>query len=145
MSCFHYIEDIMKHASRDIVRSPVEFCGRAAMRTAAFAIFLGALLVLAACTAQPSWSPPPPASPLAPAPDTQVPTVPTGLAGAPVSSTRIDLSWSPSTDDVGVAGYYVYVNDVALATTTTTSFMHSGLAEGTTYGYRVSAYDAASN
>ena len=80
-----------------------------------------------------------------PAADTNAPTVPTGLVGAAVSANQINLSWSPSTDNVGVTGYYVYLNNVALATTTATSFSHIGLAAGTTYSYRVSAYDAVPN
>ncbi|MBI3043077.1 MAG: hypothetical protein HYY78_09655 [Betaproteobacteria bacterium] len=78
-------------------------------------------------------------------PDTTAPSVPTGLVGTAVSSSRIDLSWNPSTDNVGVKGYYVYLNDRPLATTTTTSFSHTGLAASTTYSYRVSAYDAVPN
>jgi len=77
--------------------------------------------------------------------DTQAPTVPAGLVGTALSSSQINLSWSPSTDNVGVTGYYVYLNDVALTTTTATSFQHTGLAAGTTYNYRVSSFDAASN
>jgi len=59
--------------------------------------------------------------------DTQAPTVPTGLTGTAVSPTEINLTWNASTDNVGVKGYYVYLNNVALATTTTTSFQHTGL------------------
>jgi len=46
---------------------------------------------------------------------------------------------------VGVAGYRVYLNDVPLATTTGTSFQHTGLTAGKTYKYRVSAFDAVPN
>jgi len=42
--------------------------------------------------------------------DTQLPTVPTGLVGTAVSSSQINLSWTASTDNVGVTGYYVYLN-----------------------------------
>src|SRR5438309_7084034 len=79
--------------------------------------------------------------------DTTPPSVPTGLVGKAVSSTQINLSWNPSSDDVAVAGYFIYLNDAAqpLAQTTGTSFQHSGLAAGTTYNYRVSSFDAASN
>jgi len=79
------------------------------------------------------------------APDTIAPSVPTGLVGTAVSSSQINLSWNPSTDNVGVVGYSVYLNDVALTTTTATSFQHTGLTAGTTYNYRVSAYDAVPN
>jgi chitodextrinase len=79
-----------------------------------------------------------------PATDTQAPTVPTGLAAA-VSGTQVNLSWNAATDDVGVTGYYVYLNDQPLATTAATSFSHTGLTAGSTYNYRVSAYDAVPN
>ena len=77
--------------------------------------------------------------------DTTPPSVPTGLTGTAVSSTQINLTWNASTDNVGVKGYYVYLNDVALAVTTTLSYTHTGLIAGTTYNYRVSAYDAVPN
>jgi chitodextrinase len=77
--------------------------------------------------------------------DTQAPSVPTGLAGVAVSSTQVNLTWNASTDNVAVTGYYVYLNDVALATTTATSFQHTGLTAGATYNYRVSAFDAVPN
>jgi chitodextrinase len=77
--------------------------------------------------------------------DIAAPSVPTGLVGAAVSSTQINLSWNASTDNVGVTGYRVYMNDAQLATTTGTSFSHTGLAAGATYRYRVSAYDAVPN
>jgi chitodextrinase len=77
--------------------------------------------------------------------DTQAPTVPTGLAANAVSGTQVNLSWNASTDNVGVTGYYVYLNDQPLATTASTSFSHTGLTAGNTYHYRVSAYDALPN
>ena len=39
--------------------------------------------------------------------DTTPPTAPTGLAATAASSTRIDLNWTASTDNVGVSGYRV--------------------------------------
>jgi chitodextrinase len=92
-----------------------------------------------------AWTATPVSVTTLPAPDTQAPSVPTGLIGTAVSSTQINLSWNPSTDNVRVVGYYVYLNDVALTTTTATSFAHTGLTAGTTYNYRVSAYDAVPN
>jgi len=78
-------------------------------------------------------------------PDTAAPSTPAGLSASAVSSSQINLSWNASGDDRGVTGYYVYVNDVALATTAATSFEHTGLTAGTSYSYRVSARDAAGN
>jgi chitodextrinase len=48
---------------------------------------------------------------------------------------------------VGVTGYLVYNADTGsiIATTTTTSFTHSGLVPGTTHNYRVSAFDVVPN
>src|SRR6185436_8639742 len=42
-----------------------------------------------------------------PAPDTQAPTAPTGLTATAVSSAQINLSWTASTDNVGVSSYLV--------------------------------------
>jgi hypothetical protein len=41
--------------------------------------------------------------------DTTAPTVPTGLATGLISATSADLSWSASTDAVGVTGYQLQV------------------------------------
>jgi chitodextrinase len=78
-------------------------------------------------------------------PDTQAPSVPTNLSAAAVSTSGINLSWSASTDNVGVVGYKVFRGGVQIATTTTTSYANTGLNANTTYSYTVSAYDAAQN
>src|SRR6266853_977624 len=52
---------------------------------------------------------------IAPA-DTAAPSTPAGLSASAVSSSQINLSWTGSTDNVGVTGYYVYLNDVAVTT-----------------------------
>src|SRR5205085_5285818 len=78
--------------------------------------------------------------------DTIAPTVPAGLSATPVLSTHVNLSWSPSSDNVGVSGYYVHLNDQILANVgNVTSYSQTGLTAGTTYNYRVSAYDAVPN
>lgn len=81
--------------------------------------------------------------------DTQPPTAPGGLTATPVTSgsARIDLAWSPSTDNVGVSGYRVYRDGALLATVggATTSYSDSSGSSGTTYTYTVAAFDAAAN
>jgi chitodextrinase len=77
--------------------------------------------------------------------DRTAPSVPANLTAAVVSSSEIDLSWSASTDNVGVAGYRVVRDGTVIATTTATSFKNTGLAPQTTYSYTVAAYDAATN
>lgn len=77
--------------------------------------------------------------------DAQPPTAPTDFTAIPVSSSQINLSWTASTDNVGVTGYEIYRNSVKIATSTTTSYGDTGLAPSTTYTYFVKAYDGAGN
>ncbi len=77
--------------------------------------------------------------------DTTAPTTPTGLTAAAAGSTGANLSWSASTDNVGVTGYIVRRNGVQVATPATTSFADTGLSAATTYSYTVAARDAAGN
>lgn len=82
----------------------------------------------------------------APASDTAAPSVPTAVTSPSKSTTSVDLSWTASTDNVGVAGYEVFVNGLGTpASSTTTSTTVSGLAAGTTYSFTVKAKDAAGN
>jgi chitodextrinase len=64
--------------------------------------------------------------------------------------TTTAVSWSPSTDNVGVAGYILEratgtVSFAQIAFTTGTTFADSGLTLATVYSYRVKAMDAAGN
>jgi chitodextrinase len=84
--------------------------------------------------------------------DATPPTAPTNLAAAATSSTQINLSWTASTDNVGVTGYRVErcqgagcANFVQIATPTATAFSNTGLTASTSYSYRVRATDAAGN
>lgn len=77
--------------------------------------------------------------------DTTPPSVPTGLASSSISSTSFTVSWTASTDDVGVTGYRVYVDGVAYATPTGTSQVVAGRTASTTYAVTVQARDAAGN
>ncbi len=74
--------------------------------------------------------------------DTTPPSTPTGLTAAVAGSTAANLSWSASTDNVGVTGYIVRRNGVQVATPATTSYADTGLSVGT-YSYTVAARDAA--
>ena len=78
-------------------------------------------------------------------PDTQAPTVPTNLVVNGATSSTLSLTWSPSTDDVGVTGYQISRNGTQVGTSTVTSFVDSGLTASTTYAYTVDAFDAANN
>src|SRR5204863_5448535 len=79
-----------------------------------------------------------------PSADTTPPTTPTGLTAAAAGSTGANLSWSASTDNVGVTAYIVRRNGVQVATPAATSYTDTGLPVGT-YSYTVAARDAAGN
>jgi len=77
--------------------------------------------------------------------DTQAPSVPSGMTTSAIAQTSVTLSWSPSTDNVGVAGYNLYRGGAKSSSTTSTSYTFTGLACGTTYTLALTAYDAAGN
>src|SRR2546421_9778070 len=61
-----------------------------------------------------------------PSVDTTPPTTPIGLTAAVAGSSGANLSWSASTDNVGVTGYIVRRNGAQVATPATTSFTSEG-------------------
>ncbi len=79
------------------------------------------------------------------APDTTAPSVPGGLTAVAASSSQIKLSWSASTDNVGVTGYKVFRNGVQIAATGALTYANTGLLPATTYSFAVAAFDAAGN
>ena len=80
-----------------------------------------------------------------PTTDTTIPTTPTNLFATAVSSSQVSLTWTASTDNVGVTGYRIYRAGTLLTTVTTTSYSNTGLSPSTTYSYTVQAIDAANN
>ncbi len=83
--------------------------------------------------------------------DTTAPTTPTGLT-ATTSGTTVTLTWTASSDNVGVRAYDIYRDGVKVGSVTgtaavppNTTFVDSGLASSTTYRYTVTARDAAGN
>src|SRR6202158_3642011 len=108
--------------------------------------------MLQGCTASPFATqqqqpsdPPPPT-------DSTAPTAPTNLVATASSSTQVGLSWTASSDNVGVTGYMVErcIGDgcaafIQIATTTVSSYADSGLLNNSSYGYRVRATDAKGN
>lgn len=77
--------------------------------------------------------------------DTQAPTMPTNLAVTGVTTSSVSLSWTASTDNVGVTGYNVYQGTTQVMTVTGTTATVTGLAAGTAYTFKVAAKDAAGN
>ncbi len=79
--------------------------------------------------------------------DTQAPSIPQNLSAPNITGESVDLSWSASTDNVGVTGYYIYQdgNLTPVATVTGTSTTINGLDFGSTHQFAVAAFDAAGN
>lgn len=79
--------------------------------------------------------------------DTQPPTVPALVSAAPKSSSEVDLAWTASTDNTGVAGYQIFRNGAALASVTGGALGYADMtvSPGASYSYAVKAFDAAGN
>ena len=77
--------------------------------------------------------------------DTTAPTVPTNLTASSITTTSATVSWTASTDNIGVTGYKVFRNGTQVGTSTSTSYNLTGLTAGTTYSITAQAYDAAGN
>jgi len=84
--------------------------------------------------------------------DTTPPTAPSNLTATASGPSQINLTWTASTDNVGVTGYFVErcqgaacTNFTQVGTTAGTTYSDTGLAANTSYSYRVRATDAAAN
>jgi|GEM_PF-1764069 len=87
---------------------------------------------------------------------TPAPTAPTGLIVTGTTTNSVSLSWNPSADSVGVAGYRVYrVGHTGFHGTVTTYTQYADVpgtsdtvtvpTAGTSYTFVVSAYNASGN
>lgn len=77
-------------------------------------------------------------------PDTTPPSAPTGLT-ASVAGGVIDLSWTASTDNVGVVGYDVFRDGTYLTSVDGTSTTDASASRAIEHCYEVSARDFAGN
>ncbi|WP_405079196.1 fibronectin type III domain-containing protein [Paenibacillus chitinolyticus] len=81
--------------------------------------------------------------------DVSPPSAPSGLTSS-ISGTNLTLSWSPSSDNVGVTSYTLYKaydggSYSASGTYTSTTTGSFSIVEGRTYKFKVAASDAAGN
>ncbi len=77
--------------------------------------------------------------------DTTAPTKPGPLTSSNVTTTSVKLTWTASTDNVGVTGYDVYQGATKVQTVTAPTATITGLTANTTYSFTVKAFDAAGN
>lgn len=82
------------------------------------------------------------------APDSTAPTAPGSFTATAASTSQINLSWTASTDNVGVAHYELSRGGTVIASAlaaSATSYSDTGLTASTTYSYSLVAVDAAGN
>ena len=78
-------------------------------------------------------------------PDTTPPSAPTNLTASNTTDSTTDLTWNPSSDNVGVTSYDVYQNGSFRANVAGTFYQVTNLTPDTSYGFYVIARDAAGN
>ncbi len=77
--------------------------------------------------------------------DTDPPTAPTDLLAEATGATRVELSWTASQDDVGVAGYLIVRDGVEIDSATATTYVDDSVTAEVTYRYTVIAVDPSGN
>lgn len=78
--------------------------------------------------------------------DTQAPTAPTNLTATAAAANKVNLSWTASTDNIGVTGYSVTRNGSPLAQVgNVTTYSDTTALPNMQYTYQVTARDAAGN
>lgn len=77
--------------------------------------------------------------------DTSAPSVPTAVSAVALAPTEVQITWTASTDNIGVTGYRIFRNGAEIDTSSVASYQDYTVTSGESYAYTVSAYDAASN
>lgn len=77
--------------------------------------------------------------------DIVAPSAPTGLRSSNLSNQSFTLHWNHATDNVGVLSYEIFMDDVSIGTTTSTSMDISGLSDSTEYSMSVKTLDVSGN
>src|SRR5439155_7966258 len=67
--------------------------------------------------------------------DSTPPTAPTNLTATAATWNQVNLAWTASTDNVGIANYTIYRDGSSVGTTTATSFSDATTLGATTYTY----------
>ena len=80
-------------------------------------------------------------------PDTTPPSRPGTPTQTAVTTSTVSMSWTASTDNVGVTGYRIFRNGAPVLDVggTTLSYQDTGLAGGTQYRYTIKAFDGVGN
>jgi hypothetical protein len=81
------------------------------------------------------------------APVIQTPSAPAIISAAAKGTTEVDLAWTASVDNVGVAGYLIMRNGLLLTPVSgkALSYADTRVTANTVYRYAIKAYDSAGN
>lgn len=77
--------------------------------------------------------------------DSEAPSVPLNLVSTGATQNTVSLAWTASSDNIGVTGYDVFVNNVFQMSVSSNSATVTGLTSNTQYSFYVVAKDAAGN
>lgn len=77
--------------------------------------------------------------------DTEPPSTVTGLTVVDAKDGKLNLSWNPAADNVGVDHYEIYRNGSSIAVVNGTVYQDMGLVINQPYVYEVRAVDASGN
>lgn len=77
--------------------------------------------------------------------DNTPPSAPANLQYSQTTENSTTLSWSASTDNVGVKNYTIYQDNSSIGTSTNLSYSVNGLTPSTTYEFKIKASDDANN
>jgi hypothetical protein len=77
--------------------------------------------------------------------DTQAPSKPSDVKATVMTSSRVDLTWSASADNTGVAGYSITRNGINIATVPayTLEYSDTSVTSAVNYSYSVAAFDSS--
>lgn len=77
--------------------------------------------------------------------DTLAPSTPTGLSANATGPTTVQLTWTASTDNVGVAGYDIRRNGAIIGSSSGVAYTDGSANPNTNYTYEVRAKDSVPN
>jgi chitodextrinase len=78
--------------------------------------------------------------------DSQAPSIPSNPKATAAAYNKVNITWTASTDNIGVTGYYVVRNGVTIVLLgSVTSYSDVVVSPSTAYSYQVMARDAAGN
>lgn len=83
--------------------------------------------------------------PREPKAETTPPTAPANVTALVAGGTNVHLSWTASTDNVGVTGYEIYQDSTVVGVTTGTSYTVKDVDDPASRSFSVKARDAAAN